>query len=175
MMIMLMIVQRMKRIHTQGTAIAPKLEVSKSPRIILQMQVKVSNTEMINYCSTGFEVEILLMASPNAIIVKRSKRRKWRISMTTSVMILIRQPVYWKILRKQRNLSQRNRIIVAVKKASRPELGETPVSSLSKQPMITRGMKISRRIGGMKSKQFHIEIKYEKPSCLSCFSSSHKK
>ncbi len=35
MIIMLIIVHRMKRIHTYGTAIAPKLDVSKSPRIIL--------------------------------------------------------------------------------------------------------------------------------------------
>jgi hypothetical protein len=70
-------------------------------------------TPVINSSSLLLLVEMLYIESAKAIKVNIKINKKWRISMITSMMILIKYPVDLNILRKYSNLSQINRLIVA--------------------------------------------------------------
>lgn len=97
--------------------------------------------------ASSFEVEMLLIASPKAISVKRRIKRKCRMSTTTSMMILIKYPVDWKILKKYRNLSQSTKVHVDYKHASK-----VGAPLLSNTPSAAKGKKKLRMMGGIKSK-----------------------
>jgi len=95
----------------------------------------------------AFDVEILLIASPKAMIVRRRSKRKCLMSTITLIMILIKYPVDSKILKKYRNLSHKIRLIVAYMHDSR-----VGAALSSKTPRTAKGRKIVRRMGGIRSK-----------------------
>lgn len=90
MTIVLKTVHNIKRVNTSINATEPNFSTSKSPRIILYVQIIESPNENTNYSSGLLPLEMVSKESEKAIIVKIITIKKVLISYMTITINLIK-------------------------------------------------------------------------------------